>query len=270
MISVTRHNSGTNHRNGKWQVLWRTRGDLNFCDEATSGTNHRNVSAQEFPIFRNFPWQLCSGGPKVGDPWGHPSLASRAVFENAETLRLLFSEPIWVGRRVVTGEHCTGSPNKSIDQIGKNCPKNVRKLCFQPFRRSLDIFRTFCRHSLLILRFILICSDFPDFFRFVQIKFCAPCFRKCPDFWFVLICSAFLRFVPISVFRRNQNKSGKPLSADPFCKSPIFRAPKKLQVFCGFSANIAGKLRVCNSPWENQEFFCDCDFGDAKFYPRLF
>ena len=32
---------------------------------------------------------------------------------------------------VVTGGHWTGSPNKSIDQIGKNCPKNVRKLCFQ-------------------------------------------------------------------------------------------------------------------------------------------
>ena len=53
--------------------LWRTWGDLNFRDAATSGTNHRNVSAQEFPIFRNFPWQLCSGGPKVGDRWGRPS-----------------------------------------------------------------------------------------------------------------------------------------------------------------------------------------------------
>ena len=34
----------------------------------------------------------------------------------------------------VTGEHWTGSPKKSIDQIGKNCPKNVRKLCFRPLR----------------------------------------------------------------------------------------------------------------------------------------
>ena len=25
----------------------------------------------------------------------------------------------------VMGKHWTGSPNKSIDQIGKNCPKNV-------------------------------------------------------------------------------------------------------------------------------------------------
>ena len=27
--------------------------------------------------------------------------------------------------KVVTGEHWTGSPNKSMDQIGKTCPKNV-------------------------------------------------------------------------------------------------------------------------------------------------
>ena len=37
---------------------------------------------------------------------------------------------------------------------------------------------------------------------------------------FVPICSVFFRFVPIKAFRTNQNKSGKPLSADPFCKSP--------------------------------------------------
>ena len=55
----------------------------------------------------------------------------------------------------VTGELWTGSPHKSIDQIGKNCPKNVRKLCFQApdnfwtfFGHFFDIFRTFCRHSL--------------------------------------------------------------------------------------------------------------------------
>ena len=54
----------------------------------------------------------------------------------------------------VTGVHWTGSPNKSIDQIGKNCPKNVRKLCFQPlwtifghFSEIFRHFRTFCRHS---------------------------------------------------------------------------------------------------------------------------
>ena len=40
---------------------------------ATSGTNRRNVSAQEFPKnLRNLPWQHCSGEPKVGDHWGHP------------------------------------------------------------------------------------------------------------------------------------------------------------------------------------------------------
>ena len=35
---------------------------------------------------------------------------------------------------------------------------------------------------------------------------------------FVPICSVFLRFVPIC-FQTNQNKSGKPLAADPSCKS---------------------------------------------------
>ena len=65
-------------------------------------------------------------------------------------------------------------------------------------------------------RFVPICSNFPVFFRFVPI--CAPCFRECPDlFRFAPISSDLFRFV----FRANQNKSGKPLSADPFCKSPM-------------------------------------------------
>ena len=49
----------------------------------------------------------------------------------------------------VTGESWAGSPNKSIDQIGKNCPKNVPKIVFSaPPDNFSDIFRTFCRHSL--------------------------------------------------------------------------------------------------------------------------
>ena len=64
--------------------------------------------------------------------------------------------------------------------------------------------------------FVPICSDFPVFFRFVPI--CVPRLRECPDlFRFAPISSDLFRFV----FRTNQNKSGKPLSADPFCKSPI-------------------------------------------------
>ena len=58
----------------------------------------------------------------------------------------------------------------------------------------------------------------PDLFRFVPISpfsfdlfgFALLVFGNVP------ICSDLLRFV----FRTNQNKSGKPLSADPFCKSP--------------------------------------------------
>ena len=53
-------------------------------------------------------------------------------------------------------------------------------------------------------------------FRFVPI--CVPCFRECPDlFRSAPFSSNFFRFV----FRTTQNKAGKPLSADPFCKSPI-------------------------------------------------
>ena len=65
-----------------------------------------------------------------------------------------------------------------------------------------------------------ICSDlfrFPFFFRFVPI--CGPCFRECPDlFRFAPISSDLLEFVPICFDSDNQNKSGKPPSADPFCK----------------------------------------------------
>ena len=67
--------------------------------------------------------------------------------------------------RVVRGEHWTGSPNKSINQTGQNCQKNVRKVCvsappdnfwtffghfFDIFRTFFDIFRTFCRHFLFL------------------------------------------------------------------------------------------------------------------------
>ena len=54
---------------------------------------------------------------------------------------------------LVTCAHWTGSPNKSIDQIGKNCPRKARKLCFQLLWTTFgqfsdiffDVFRTFFR-----------------------------------------------------------------------------------------------------------------------------
>ena len=55
---------------------------------------------------------------------------------------------------VVTGKHWTGSPNKSMDQIGKSCPKNVPELCFQPLR-------TFFRHFRHFWHFSDILSTFP-------------------------------------------------------------------------------------------------------------
>ena len=59
---------------------------------------------------------------------------------------VLLSAPLKLDPEIVTGVHWTGSPNKSIDQLGKNCPKNVRKLCFQPLRTIFGHFRTFFRH----------------------------------------------------------------------------------------------------------------------------
>ena len=47
---------------------------------------------------------------------------------------------------VVTGRHWTGSPNKSIDQIGNNCLKNVRKFCFQRLRTLFGHFSDIFRH----------------------------------------------------------------------------------------------------------------------------
>ena len=56
---------------------------------------------------------------------------------------------------IVTGVHWTESPNKSIDQIAKNCPENVRKLskkCLKIvfsstiFGHFSDIFSAFFGH----------------------------------------------------------------------------------------------------------------------------
>ena len=64
-----------------------------------------------------------------------------------QTESSLSSQKIQRRYRVVTGDRWTGSPKKSIDQIGKNCPKSVRKLCFQPLQTILgdcfDNFRLF-------------------------------------------------------------------------------------------------------------------------------
>ena len=53
-------------------------------------------------------------------------------------------------RRVCNGRAWTGSPNKSLDQIGKNCPKNVQKLSRGAestiFGQFLDNFWAFFRH----------------------------------------------------------------------------------------------------------------------------
>ena len=65
----------------------------------------------------------------------------------------------FLGSRVVAGEHWIGSPNKSIDQIRKNCTKKVPKNVFSaPPDNVLEtfighffyIFRIFCRYALFL------------------------------------------------------------------------------------------------------------------------
>ena len=73
--------------------------------------------------------------------------------------------PLRTSSRVVTGKYWTGSPKQSIDQKGNNCPKNVRKLCFQPLRTFFGHVWTFFRHFVDI--FLDILSTFP-FSRAVQ------------------------------------------------------------------------------------------------------
>ena len=66
--------------------------------------------------------------------------------------------------RRVTGGDWTGSPNKSIDQLGKNCPKNVRKLCFRPLRTNFRNFSDIFQHFSDVLStfcFTGLCNDLP-------------------------------------------------------------------------------------------------------------
>ena len=77
-----------------------------------------------------------------------------------------------------------------------------------------------------LFQFVPISPFSSDLFRFAVLVFGnAPIF--CSDFFrlfrFLPISSDFFRFV----FRTNQNKSGKPLSADPFCKSPILELTRR-------------------------------------------
>ena len=59
------------------------------------------------------------------------------------------SSGVWKGM-VATGEHWTGSPNKSVDQIGKRCQENVQENVFSAppdnFWTFLGFFSTFFGH----------------------------------------------------------------------------------------------------------------------------
>ena len=92
----------------------------------------------------------------------------------------------------------------------------------------------------------------PDFFRFPRfLPICSDLrslFAGMPRF--VPICSDFFRFV----FRTNQNKLGKPLSADPFCKSPTIASPEKMgkskELLRNYCATIASPEKM------SREGFC--------------
>ena len=62
-----------------------------------------------------------------------------------------FCEPFPCLTRLVTGDHGTGSPIKSIDQIVRRMSKNSENCVFGPSGQFLDISRTFFRHSSDIL-----------------------------------------------------------------------------------------------------------------------
>ena len=83
MISVTLHNSGTKHRNGKREKLfsWRTWGELNFRDAATSGTDHWNVSAQESQIFQKLSVTALFWWAKGRRPLGPPNALDRQTLK---------------------------------------------------------------------------------------------------------------------------------------------------------------------------------------------
>ena len=121
-----------------------------------------------------------------------------------------------------------------------------------------------------LFRFVPICSPFSaDLFRFALLLF-----GNAP------ICSDLLRFAPISsdlfrfVFRTNQNKSGKPLSADPFCKSLtcehfscfsfvfsfLISSPMALLLFSGFSVSRVSAL-ASTAKWAQN------NFGNFQFFP---
>ena len=58
-------------------------------------------------------------------------------------------------RNFVAGMHWTELPNKSSDQIGKSCPKNVQKLCSKGVvgHFSVIFFSHFFRHFVVVLFF---------------------------------------------------------------------------------------------------------------------
>ena len=68
------------------------------------------------------------------------------IYATADDSVELPSEIDWRSKlSVETGEHLTGSPNKSIDQIGKNCQKMSETCVVGPSMQFLDIFRTYFR-----------------------------------------------------------------------------------------------------------------------------
>ena len=118
---------------------------------------HPGKHSQE--VFWGFP--ISGRSPRPGrslfqDPSEKPRCPQNRFYRHQKRLR------------VVTGEHWTGSPNKSIDQIGENCPKMSGNCVASPsgqfFRYFSDILSIFCGHFV----------DIPFFWavqRFARYKF---------------------------------------------------------------------------------------------------
>ena len=134
------------------------------------------------------------------------------------------------GCSVETGGRWTGSPNKSIDQIGRNCLKRVRNLCLQVLRTIFgyfsDIFSTFLRH-------------------FVDI----------PSFWAV---QRFARYNPKGPnLEKNQSRLEFSISLENF-NPGLQNSPEKLGVWWAarlkfsLSPENFARSRNFHNPWCDQ------------------
>ena len=185
---------------------------------------------------------------------------------------------VMVSCKSVTGFQESNAAHTPDTDLKPNCLQNIsRASChytleliqsqFQSVSKCHSMANEFQNHLRIrvIILALMVCNHFgapglasaeggyPDLFRFPRfLPICSDLrslFSGMPRF--VPICSDLFRFV----FRANQNKSGKLLSSDPFCKSPII---------LGWSVRLLGLFpaegQSSSSPFfASKEFPCNGD-----------